>query len=148
MHLHETIDQDYKTALKAKDALKVSVLRMVIAAVKMLEIQKNVKAVEESDIIQIIHKQIKQRRDSIDQFLKGNRKDLADKESAELKILELYMPKQMTEDEVKAVTAGVIADLGAKTKADTGKVMKLVMEKVKGKTDGKVVSQIVASLLT
>lgn len=147
MRLYETIDQDYKTALKAKDALKVSVIRMVISAVKMLEIQKNIKAADDADIAQIIQKQIKQRKDSIDQFLKGNRKDLADKESAELKILEFYMPKQMAEDELKAVTAAVISELGATTKADTGRVIKAVMEKVKGKADGRMVSQLVSSLL-
>lgn len=147
MRLYETIDQDSKIALKAKDALKLSVLRMVISAVKMLEIQKNIKIAEDSDVVQIIQKQMKQRKDSIEQFLKGNRNDLAEKESAELRILESYMPKQMTEDELRALITETMAELGAKAKSDTGKVMKAAMEKVKGKADGKIVSQIVSGLL-
>ena len=147
MNLYETIDSEYKTALKGKDALKVSVLRMVISSVKMLEIQKNVKTAEDADILQIIQKQIKQRKESIDQFTKGNRQDLAAKEAAELALLEAYMPKQLSEDELRTVVKTVIADLGAATKAETGKVMKAVMEKVKGKADGKAVNQIVSSLL-
>lgn len=147
MNIYEMIGQDYKTALKDKDALKVSVLRMVISAVKMLEIQKNLKAVDDADAVQIIQKQIKQRKESIDQFLKGNRKDLADKEAAELKILETYVPRQLTEEELKSVVQAIIAEIGAATKADTGRVMKAVMEKVKGKTDGKAVNQVVSGLL-
>ncbi|HPM43036.1 MAG TPA: GatB/YqeY domain-containing protein [Candidatus Omnitrophota bacterium] len=147
MRLYETIEQDYKISLKAKDALKVSVLRMIISAVKMVEIQKNIKSVDDSDVLNIIQKQIKQRKDSIDQFTKGNRKDLADKESAELCILETYTPKQMTEEEIQELVRSVAAELGAKTKSETGKVMKAVMEKVRGRADGKAVNQIVTAIL-
>lgn len=147
MSIYETINEDYKAALKGKDALKVSVLRMVIAAVKMLELQKSLTAVDDADAVQVIQKQAKQRKESIDQFLKGDRKDLADKEAAELKILEAYMPRQMTAEELKDVVRSVIAEIGAAGKADTGRVMKAVMERVRGKADGKAVNQVVAGLL-
>lgn len=147
MGLYEKIGNDYKVALKGRDALKVSVLRMVISAVKMVEIQKNLKAADETDIVQVVQKQIKQRKESIEQFLKGNRKDLADKEAAELKILEIYMPQQMSEAELKEVVISAIAESGASTKADTGKVMKAVMDRVKGRADGKTINQLVASML-
>lgn len=145
--LYNTLNDDYKVALKARDSLKVSVLRMLISAIKMVEIQKNIKAAEDEDVLQIIQKQVKQRKDSIDQFLKGNRKDLADKETLELRILESYMPKQLAESELREIVTSVITEIGALTKADAGKVMKAVMDKVRGKADGKTVNTIVTSML-
>lgn len=147
MTLYEKLDQDCKAAMKEKDAVKVSVLRMVIAAVKMLEIQKNIKAALDADVVQIVQKQIKQHKESIDQFQKGNRPDLADKEAAELKILEAYMPRQMGDEEIAAAVQAVITELGASTRADAGKVMKAVMERLRGKADGKTVNAIVSRCL-
>ena len=147
MGAYQQIQDDYKTALKAKDSVKVSVIRMVIAAVKMQEIQKNVKEIGDSDVIGIIQKQVKQRMESITQFVNGNRQDLADKERAELKILETYLPQQLSDDELKCIVTATIAELGATTKADTGKVIKAVMAHCQGKADGKRVSHMVAALL-
>lgn len=147
MSLYHNLENDMKVALKEGNAVKLSVLRMLISAIRMFEIEKNLKEPQEGDVLQIIQKQVKQRRDSIDQFQKGNRKDLADRETTELKILESYLPKQLTEEELLAIVKACIAELGATNKSETGKVMKAVIEKTKGKSDGKTVNQIVMKLL-
>ena len=147
MELYQRFEADMKAALKSGDAVKLLVVRMIIAAIKTFEIDKNVKAPQESDILQILQRQIKQRRESIEQFKNGNRQDLADKELAELRILETYMPAQIGEAELETFVRAAIAETGASTKADTGKVMKAVMEKAKGRCDGKLVSQTVMKLL-
>jgi uncharacterized protein YqeY len=97
--------------------------------------------------MQILSRQIKQHKESIEQFKKGNRPDLADKEASELSILESYMPAQMSEDEVVAIVKTAISETGAIAKSETGKVMKAVMEKARGRVDGKTVNQIVMKLL-
>ena len=147
MSLYKRLEDDMRQALKAKDAVRLSVLMMLISAVKMFEIEKNIKEPEDKDVIQIVQRQVKQHRDSIDQFTKGGRMDLAVKETEELKILETYLPRQMTEDELLVIIKGVIADLGAIKKSETGRVMKAVMEKVQGGSDGKTVNQLVMKLL-
>ena len=147
MSLYKRLEDDMRQALKAKDAVRLSVLRMLISAVKMFEIEKNIKEPEDKDVIQIVQRQVKQHRDSIDQFTKGGRMDLAVKETEELKILETYLPRQMTEDELLVIIKGVIADLGAIKKSETGRVMKAVMEKVQGGSDCKTVNQLVMKLL-
>lgn len=147
MKLYERIESDMKAAMKDGDAVKLSSLRMLISSIRTFIIDNNVKEPEEPDILQILQRHIKQRRESIDQFEKGKRQDLADKEKKELKILEAYMPKQLTEEELTAIIKGVIAESGLSAAQDLGKVMKAVMEKVKGRSDGKLVNQIAASLL-
>lgn len=147
MTLYERIDGDVKRSMKEGDALKLSVLRMALSAIKSLMIDKNLKTLDDDGVAQILQRQVKQHRESIDQFTKGGRSDLADKEKAELKILEEYLPKQMSEEEVAAVIKAAMAETGAVTKADTGKVMKVIMEKTKGKADGKMVNQMVQQLL-
>lgn len=147
MELYERLQNDMRSAMKSGEAVKLSVIRMVISAVKLLEIDKKLKKIEDADVSQIIQKQIKQHKDSIDQFTKGNRIDLADKERTELAILELYIPKQMNEEELTAMVQEVIREIGAPTKSDTGKIMKAVLEKAKGRTDGKSVNQVVLKLL-
>ena len=147
MNLYERLQNDMKSSMKSGEAVKLSVLRMAISAVRMLELEKKLKRIEDADVLQILHKQIKQHKDSIEQFEKGNRQDLADKEKSELVILETYMPKQMTEDELMAMVKWAIAETGAATKADTGRVMKSVLEKAMGRTDGKSVNQAVMKIL-
>jgi len=148
MNLYELLQNDMKIAMKSGDALKLSVLRMLISAIRFEEINKKLKNIEEADVFQILQKQIKQHKDSIEQFEKGNRQDLVDKEKSELTILETYMPKQMTADELTVMVKEAIAETGAATKKDTGRVMKLVLEKAKGRTDGKSVNQAVMKILT
>lgn len=147
MTLYEKIENDMKDALKRKDAVRLSVLRMLVAAVKNLEIDKKLKAAGEADVVQIIQKHIKQHKESIEQFKAGNRQDLVDKESAELVILEKYMPSQLSESQIRDIIKAAIAETGATTKAEMGKVMKIVMEKTKGQADGKIVNQLVLGML-
>jgi uncharacterized protein YqeY len=118
-----------------------------MAAMKNAEIAKKVKKLEDADIIQVIQKMIKEHKESITQFEKGNRMDLVNKEKAELDILQKYVPSQMSEEELLSVIRAVIQEMGITSKADAGKAMKAVMEKVKGKADGKLVNQLVMSLL-
>jgi len=147
MSLFDRLDSEAKAALKEGNAIKVSVLRMVISAVKTHMIEKNVKSADDGEVLQILQKQIKQHKDSIAQFEKGKRQDLVDKEAKELVILEGYVPKQLSESELTAIVKEAIAETHSSSKADKGKVMKAVMEKAKGCADGKAVNDLVSSLL-
>ena len=147
MELYQKIEADVRLALKNGEAAKLSVLRMLLSAVKMFEIEKNVKRTGEADILQIIQRQIKQHKDSIEQFEKGKRADLADKERDELKILESYMPEQMGEEELANIVKEAIGSSGAVTKAEVGKVMKVAMEKASGRADGRAVRELAMKML-
>lgn len=146
MELYQRLEGEMKAALKEGDQVRLSVLRMLVSDIRKFEIDKNTKP-QDGDVLQILQRQIKQRRESIEQFKNGNRQDLADKEEKELKILEAYMPAQLSNAELEALVKAVITETGAAVKADTGKVMKAVMEKAKGKCDGKAVNQIVMKYL-
>jgi len=145
--LIESIDQDIKTAMKAKEAEKVTTLRMVKAAMTnaLIEMKKN--ELTDEDATSIIQKQVKQRRESHEAYEKAGRQDLADKEKSEIGILEKYLPKQLSEDEISSLAKAAIEACGAKSKAEIGMVMKELMPKVKGKADGKTVNKVVAALL-
>ena len=147
MSLYERLDADAKRTLKEGNSLKVSVLRMVLSAIKTLQIDKNIKSLDDDAVIQILQRHVKEHRESIEQFGKGGRPDLVEKESAELKILEEYLPEQLSEEELMSIVKAAISEIGAVTKADTGKVMKAVMEKAKGKADGKMRNKLVGGLL-
>ncbi|MDP3789740.1 MAG: GatB/YqeY domain-containing protein [Candidatus Omnitrophota bacterium] len=147
MDTHEKIESEMKDAMKQKDSLKLSVLRMAIAAIRNTEIVKKVKKLEEPEVLQVIQKLIKEHRESIDQFEKGNRPDLVEKETKELEVLQRYVPKEMDIDELTSIVKTVVQESGFTSKADAGKVMKTAMERVKGRADGKIVNNIVLSLL-
>ncbi|MFA5145871.1 MAG: GatB/YqeY domain-containing protein [Candidatus Omnitrophota bacterium] len=147
MALYKRIEEDAKEALKKNDPVRLSVLRMVIAAIRMLEIEKKSGPVADDDILAIVQRQIKQHKESIEQFTKGNRQDLVDKEAKELAILQSYMPAQLPEEEVLKIIKDAIAETGAAAKSDAGKVIKAVMAKAKGRADGKTVNQLVMGLL-
>ncbi|MCX5712919.1 MAG: GatB/YqeY domain-containing protein [Candidatus Omnitrophica bacterium] len=147
MDTYEKIESEMKDAMKQKDSLKLSVLRMAIAAVRNTEISKKVKKLEESDVLQVLQKMIKEHKESISQFASGNRADLVDKEKKELEILQTYVPKEMSLEELTAIIKTAVRESGLTSKADAGKVMKAVMERVRGKADGKIVNNIVLSLL-
>lgn len=147
MPLSDKIESDFKNAMKEKKELALSTLRMLKAAIKNKEIDKKVKSLSEPEILEIIQKQIKQRRDSIVDFEKANRQDLVQKEKGEAAILEAYLPSQLSPDELKNLVQSAIQTTGAKSKADMGKVMKELMPQVTGRADGKQVSQMVQSLL-
>lgn len=146
--LQEKINKDLVEAMKTNDQAKTSTLRMLNSVIHNAVIAKRPKELEEADVVDIIAKQIKQRGESIEQFKKGNRQDLADKEAKELEILKSYMPKQISEEEIIKIVRDAIAQTGAKAKQDMGKVMKEVMPKVKGRYDSKLLSELVNKCLS
>lgn len=147
MGLKEKILEDIKTAMKAKDAERLSAIRMLQSAVKYREIEVRPNEITEQDIAGVVKKLAKQRKDSIAEFEKAGRQDLVDKEKSELKILEEYLPAQMSEDQVKALVEEVIKATGATTMKQMGAVVKEVMAKSGGTADGKVISDLVKARL-
>jgi uncharacterized protein YqeY len=137
----ENIDQDLKGAMKEKNDTALSALRNLKAALKNAEIEKAA-PLDEVESLKVIAKKVKQHKDSIESFLSGGRQDLVDVEIAQMKVLEKYLPQQMDEAQVRALVQAAIKDLSA-TPADFGKVMKEVIARAKGQTDGTVVSKIV-----
>ncbi len=148
MTLEEKLMNDYKEAMKAKDAARVSTITFLRSAMKNLAIEKKKDALDDMDAISIVRKQIKQRQDSIEQFKKGNRADLAEKEMKEMEILKAYLPKEVTADELKKIVEDAVASTGAAGIKDMGKVMKEVNTKVAGRADGKMVSDFVRERLS
>ncbi len=145
--MKEQILSDMKTAMKARDNEKVSVLRMVVSSLKNREIQIRPKELTNQDVLNVLKKLSKQSKDSIEQFEKAERKDLVEKEQKELLILKEYLPEEMGDEEIKKVVTGCIKDIGASDMKDMGKVMQAVLAKIKNSADNKKVSQIVKSLL-
>lgn len=146
MSLKETIEKDLKKALKNKEKLKLSVLRMLLASVKNTEIQKQHELSDE-EMLDVITREIKSRRDSVEQYREGGREELAKREGAEIEILESYLPEQISEEELKKLVEATVAQTGAQTIADMGKVMGALMPRIKGKADPSQASQMVKSLL-
>ena len=145
--LLQTFNDDIKISMRAKDEVKLGVLRMVKTAINNFAISKSKNDLDDNEELDIVQKQAKQRRESIESFEKGGRPDLATKEKDELAILEAYLPKQMTEAELQVVCREVIAKTNANGSADTGKVMKELMPLVKGKADGRRVQEVLKSIL-
>jgi uncharacterized protein len=143
--LIEKIKADLVNAMKAQDKDKLSCLRMVISAIKYRQVALN-QDLDDQEVAKVLRTQIKQVTESLEQFTKGDRKDLAAQEEKNLEILKSYLPKELDEEVIRAMAKEIIAENGA-TKKDFGKVMKLVMAKVAGQADGKVISGIVNSLL-
>ncbi len=126
------IEQDIKSAMIAKDEVKLSVTRFLKSALKYAAIEKKVEALSDADAQAVIQKQIKQRKESIDQFTKGGRTDLAEKEMKEAAVLEAYLPKQMSDADLDAMVEAEVKAQGASTKKDFGRMMKALTEKVAG----------------
>lgn len=145
----QQLKEELKQSMLARDEIKTSTLRMIISALGYYEIEKGGAGYEatDEDVEQVLTKQAKQRRDSIEQFKAGGRDELVEKESKELTIVESYLPKQMEEEEVKKLVEEAIKETGAATASDMGKVMSALMPKVKGKADGSMVSKIVREKL-
>ena len=143
--LRQKIQEELRQAMLARDALKTSVLRMLKSAITYYEIQKGGAGYEatDEDVLSVIQKEVKQRKDSIEQFQKAGREDLVDKETKELELLQKYLPEQMSENQIREIIQETIREMGATTVADMGKVMGVLMPKVKGKADGTLVSKIV-----
>ncbi len=148
MTIKERIEKEFIEAMKSKEQLKVSTLRMLKAAVKNREIEKGSDA-GDADWLQVIQKLIKQRRDSVEQYEKGGRKDLADKERSEIAILEQYLPPAPSDEEIEKTVKEVIASVGASGPKDMGKVMKECMSRFSGSAvDGSKVSALVKKILS
>lgn len=147
MSLKDQITEDMKNAMRAKDTARLGTIRLLLAAVKQKEVDERIE-LDDGAVVTIIEKLIKQRKDSISQFQTAKRDDLVAIESAELLILQAYMPEQMSEAEVAAVVAKAVAEVGATGPQDMGKVMGLVKSQLAGKADMGVVSTQVKAALT
>lgn len=146
--LEEKILNDYKEAMKAQDKIKSSTLSFLRAELMNTAFAKKKKALDDDEVITVIKKQIKQHQDSIDQFTKGNRPELAAKEEAESKVLKSYLPPQLSDEEIKKIIEEAVTSLGASGMKDMGKVMKEVSAKVGQSADGKLVSDLVRARLS
>jgi uncharacterized protein YqeY len=146
MALREQLNEDIKTAMKAREADKLAALRLMLSAVKQREVDERI-TLDDAGVISVVEKMIKQRKDSIAQYEKAARQDLADREKYEISVIEGYLPKQLSQAEVDAVIAEAIASTGAKSAADMGKVMGVVKPKLAGRADmGKVSGLVKAKL--
>jgi uncharacterized protein YqeY len=146
MPILDKINTDLKAAMRAREELRLLVLRTLLSSINYAEIAKQ-KKLDDGGIIEVVGKEIKQRRESIEAYDKGNRPDLSTKEKAELAILQEYMPAQMSREEITAIVEKVIAEVGPTGPGDKGKVMQKLMPQVKGKADGNEVNSIVTDLL-
>ena len=146
MGLIEDIQAAVKEAMKNKEKLRLGVLRMLMSELKNRKIELQ-RELEEADILQVITRMVKQRHDSAEQFAKGGREELAAKEKGEIEVLESYLPEGLSEAELEELVKQAIAETGAQSKKDMGKVMKAVMPKIAGRADGKQVNQLVSRLL-
>lgn len=148
--LKPELQEELKSSMLEKNELKTSVLRLLLSAINYYEIQKGGAGytATEEDILSVIQKEVKQRKDSIEQFKNANRQELADKETKELEILQTYLPEQMGEEEIKSIVEQTIKEAGATTIQDMGKVMGALTPKLKGKADMGTVSNLVRVSLT
>ena len=146
MALKETLDAELKAAMREKDAPKLSVIRMLKSAIKYREIEV-MKPLDDAGVLAVVASEIKRRRDSVEQYRAGNRADLADKEEAEIAVLQAYLPAQLGEDELRAKVDEAIAKTGAKGPKDMGAVMKALLPEVQGRAEGSAVSELVKARL-
>lgn len=146
MSLSERLNEDMKQAMKNKDKFRLTVIRMVRSAIKNTEIDQK-RALVDDEVLDILQREVKQRKDSLQEFTKAGRDDLVADVQAEIAIISEYLPQPMTEEEIKAVVQQTLQEVGASSKADMGKVMGALMPKVKGRADGRLVNQIVQQLL-
>lgn len=146
MNLSERLTDDMKQAMKNQDKFKLTVIRMMRAAMKNLEIDLK-RPLVDSEVLDILSREIKQRKDSLQEFEKAGRDDLVADLVVEIEIISQYLPEQLTEEEIQEIVTQTIHELGASSKADMGKVMGALLPKTKGRADGKLVNQFVQQLL-
>jgi len=146
MSLRDRLNEDLKTAMKAREQERLAALRLMLASVKQREVDERV-TLDDAGVVAVVEKMIKQRKDSIAQYEKAQRQDLADKEKYEISVLEGYLPKQMSQQELEAAVAEALAASGAKSAADMGKVMGVLKPKLAGRADMGKVSALVKSKL-
>ena len=147
VNLKQKLETDLKQAIRAKDNVRRSVIRLVMAAIKNAEIARRA-ALDDADILGVIAKEVKQRHESIEAFRQGNRHDLVAQEEAELAILKEYLPQQLTREEIIAEARQVIAEVGAQGPGDKGKVMPKLIAQLKGRADGREINTVVTELLS
>ena len=147
MSIKEQLTADMKEAMKNHEKDRLSVIRLVRGAIRQAEIDGGHKELNDDEVIGVISKEVKMRKDSIDEFKKGNRDDLVAKTQAEIDVLMPYLPAQLSEDEVRALVKEAVEKTGAKTPKDMGKVMGMASKKMAGRADGRAISTIVKKLL-
>lgn len=147
MSVKEIIQNDVKTAMIEKDNFKRDTLRTILSVFKQIEVDERV-VIEDNRAFAILQSEIKKRNDSIEQYLKGDRKDLADKEQAEIDVISAYLPKQLSKDELEDKIKEIIAKVGADSIKDLGKVMKIAKDEIGASSDGKSISECAKNLLT
>jgi uncharacterized protein YqeY len=147
MNMKETLQSDLKDAMRSADDVKKRTIRMVLTNIKLQEVEKG-NSLDEIGVIGVVQKEIKQREEAIHDATKANRPDLIKNNEAEVLVLKKYLPKQLSEDEIKQMAKAVIDEVQAKIQADTGKVMKALIPKVQGRAPNDQISQIVRQLLS
>ena len=147
MSLQERLSQEIKSAMLAKDADRLGALRMLKSAIGYVLIEKKTETLSDADFVSMVQKEVKKRRDSIEQFEKGGRPELAAKEKQEITVLEAFLPQALSPEELEKLVRAAIAETGATTKKDMGPVIKAVQAKAAGRADGKTISQLVGKLL-
>ncbi|WP_456278237.1 GatB/YqeY domain-containing protein [Bacillus sp. AK128] len=148
MSLLERLNNDMKQAMRNKEKDKLSVIRMVKASIQNEAIKNKIDVLSEDDELTVLSREVKQRKDSLLEFIKAGREDLVDKLKAELIVLEEYLPKQLTEEELTDIIKETISEVNATSKADMGKVMGAIIPKVKGKADGSLINRLVQQHLS
>ena len=146
MSLKQQISDDMKSAMRAKESERLATIRLLMAAIKQREVDERIE-LDDAAIVNVLDKMVKQRKDSIAAFTQAGRMELADKEAAEIKVLEAYLPQRMSADEITAAVKAIVAELGASGPGDMGKVMGAVKAKLAGKADMGLVSAAVKSAL-
>ena len=146
MSIKDTLTNDMKEAMKAKEKDRLAVIRMVRGAIKQIEIDSK-KELDDEAVIGVISKEVKMRKDSVEEFKKGGREDLVAKTEAEIAVLMPYLPQQLSEDEIRSLVQAAVEQVGASSPKDMGKVMGVLMPKVKGRADGMLVNTIVKEAL-
>ncbi|MCP3025634.1 GatB/YqeY domain-containing protein [Halobacillus sp. A5] len=148
MSITERLNQDMKTAMKARDKKTLTVIRMVKASMQNEAIKLGKNELSEEEELTVLSREVKQRKDSLHEFKEAGREDLVEELVKEIEILQAYMPKQLSDQELEQVVQDTIQEVGASSKADMGKVMSAVMPKIKGKADGSKVNQLVLKQLS
>jgi uncharacterized protein YqeY len=147
MSLQERLQQEIKAAMLARDSERLSTLRLLKSAIGYVQIEKNTDQLSDTETVAVIQKEAKKRRDSIEQYQNGGRPELADKEARELTVLETFLPKPLSPEELEQIVRATIQELGATSKKEMGPVVKAVQSKAAGRADGKTISGLVGKLL-
>lgn len=146
MNLSERLNEDMKQAMKSKDKFTLSTIRMVRSTIKYLEIDLK-RTLDDNEVLDILSREIKQRKDALQEFESAGRDELAASTKAEIEIIIKYLPEQLSEEEIKVIVQQTIQETGASSKSEMGKLMSALMPKVKGRADGKLVNQVVQQFL-